>query len=119
MDYKDLLKKLVCSTDNHECMLHLCTACPGKEEFNKVLTELFEDDDYELDDTVRYKQWVHTDRTTLITVENEVHEFIDVAANLFDNLRKHHYIMKGQSTYPKDLKENLQSNVAIVLLDFA
>ena len=81
MDYKDLLKKLVCSTDNRECMLHLCTACPGKEEFNKVLTELFEDDNYELDDTVRYKQWVHTDRTTLITVENEVHEFIDVAAN--------------------------------------
>ena len=27
--------------------------------------------------------------------------------------------MKGQSTYLKDLKENLQSNVAIVLLDFA
>ena len=68
---------------------------------------MFEDDDYELDDTVRYKQWVHTDCTTLITVENEVHEFI----------RKHHYIMKGQSTYLKDLKENLQSNVAIVLLD--
>ena len=97
IDYKNLLEKLVCGTESRDCMLHRCSACPGTDNLHKFLLELFSEEDYDLDDVVSYKQWVHTDRTTLISVEHEVHEFIDAVMWRFEGLRKHYFIMKSQS----------------------
>ena len=71
------------------------------------LMELFSVEDYDPDDTVTYKQWVDTDRTTLISVEHEVHEFKDLVVRSYDELRKHQYIMKSQSADLRELKDSL------------
>jgi hypothetical protein len=53
--------RYACNTENENCMYGLCTSCPGAE----TLKVLFQN---ELDDiTVAYKQWVVTDRATLMT----------------------------------------------------
>ena len=80
--------------------------------------ELFSEEDYDPDDTVTYKQWVDTDRTTLISVEHEVHEFINLVGRSYDELRKHQYIMKSQSANLRELKDSLRSHTAVILLDF-
>ena len=119
MDYKSLLEKLVCSTENRDCMLHRCSSCPGPDKLRDFLMELFSEEDYDPVNTVTYKQWVHTDRTTLISVEHEVYEFIDLVVRSYDALRNHHYIMKSQSAYLRELKDSLGTHKAVVLLDFA
>ena len=50
---------------------------------------------------------------------HEVHEFIDLVVRSYDELRKHHYIMKSQSAYLRELKDSLGTHTAVVLLDFA
>ena len=47
-----------------------------------------------------------------------VEEFVKEICNKFHKLRAHHFIAKAQSTYLSELKENLPTNNAIVLLDF-
>lgn len=39
--------------------------------------------------------------------------------SMFDSLRWHHFIAKAQSQFFIELKENLQQNQCIALLDFA
>ena len=95
-----------------------CNSCPGTGELRDYLMELFSEEDYDPDDTVTYKQWVDTDRTTLICVEHEVHEFKDLVVRSYDELRKHQYIMKSQSADLRELKDSLRSHTAVILLDF-
>ena len=118
-DYKDLLLHMVCSTDDRECMIHLYDSCPGKEGLQAYLNEVFEQNDFDVDDVVSYKQWVHTDRTTLVSVQSPLHEFIDVVCSSFDHLRHHHFIMKAQASFLRSLKDGLAPDTAIILLDFA
>ena len=33
--YKELMGKVVCNSDNRNCMLHLCDDCPGKEALSE------------------------------------------------------------------------------------
>ena len=117
-DYKDLLLKIVCNTENHQCMLHLCENCPGKTALYDYLLGLFSDNDIDPEDIITYKQWVHTDRTDLKTFQETLNDFLDVVCDGFDELRKHHYIAKSQSAYLQNLKEQLPPNEAIILLDF-
>ena len=95
-----------------------CNSCPGTDKLRDFLMELFSEEDYDPDDTVTYKQWVDTDRTTLISVEHEVHEFIDLVVRSYDELRKHQYIMKSQSADLRELKDSLRSHTAVILLGF-
>ena len=57
-------------------------------------------------------------RTTLISVEHEVHEFKDLVVRSYDELRKHQYNLKSQSADLRELKDSLQSHTAVILLDF-
>ena len=79
-----------------------CNSCPDTDKLRDYLMELFSEEDYDHDDMVTYKQWVDTDRTTLIFVEHEVHEFKDLVVRSYDELRKHQYIMKSQSANLRD-----------------
>ena len=119
-DYKCLLKIVVCDVANRNCMLHLCDLCPGKEGLLKYLKNVFENNEYDFDDIVRYKQWVKTDSmTTLMDTSATVEDFISLSCGVFDKLRDHHFIAKAQSSYLTKLKESLSPNQLIVLLDFA
>ena len=118
-DYKYLLQKIVCNIENRNCMLHLCDSCPGKGELSNYLKLVFEENEFDLDDIVKYKQWVQTDRATLIDTSATVEDYISLTCGVFDKLRDHHFIAKGQSSYLTRLKESLSANQVIILLDFA
>ncbi|XP_060780327.1 uncharacterized protein LOC132888272 [Neoarius graeffei] len=118
-DYKELLSKMVCSTENRECMLHYCDNCPGKDGLVTYLTELFATNDIEPEDIITYKQWVLTDRTALVTLQLPVSEFIPQVCKQFNDLRAHHFVAKAQSAFLRELKDTLPHDSAIVLLDFA
>ena len=119
LDYKDLLHKIVSSSENKECMMHLCDKCPGKDSLHDYLTELFEAHDQDDDDDISYKQWDQTDRSVLLSLTVSVQEFIFIATDEIDNLRQHHYTANTQAAYIRSLKENVGAQEAVVLLDFA
>ncbi|KAG1681434.1 hypothetical protein GQR58_011827 [Nymphon striatum] len=53
-------------------MQRSCDACPGTEALKEFLEELFNENEMDDDDNVEYKQWMHTDRTQLVTVSVKV-----------------------------------------------
>ena len=65
IDYKDLFLKIVCSTENRECMLHRCSNCPGIDALKSFLEQLFDRADMDLDDMINYKRWTHDGQSNL------------------------------------------------------
>ena len=82
-------------------MFHLCPGCPDRTELSEILMNIFENNDFEIDDMVSYKQWVSTDRTSLITVQCTVNDFIETLTEKIFGLCHHHYIKVQQSSYLK------------------
>lgn len=119
LNYKDVMSKMVCSVDNRNCMLHECDSCPGKDAVTKYLTEQFHKEDMDDDDFVQYKQWLHTDRTTLVSLQLPVTEFIQTICESLDCLRQHQYIAKAQAAHLRTTKENLALDSVVILMDFA
>ena len=60
--YKDLMKLIVFSTENAECMLHRCEYCPGLNALQSFLDNEIQDMDK--DEDIFFQQWQSTDRTT-------------------------------------------------------
>ena len=118
-DYKDLLAQMVCDVTRRDCMMHSCDACPGKTALNEYLMKIFTENNVDTDDSICYKQWLHTDRTTLVDLHLPLADFLDLVCKKFDSLRQHHFITKSQAAHLKSAKENLSPDTAIVLMDFA
>ena len=70
-------------------------------------------------DTVRFKQWKSTDRSTLEEVELDVEDFVDNLTEKYIHLTEHHFIAEHQSKFFKQKKASLRSNEAVIVLDFA
>ena len=93
------LEKTVCSLENEKCMLRKdCKNCPELGELKQFLTDLSCLADV---DSISYKQWVSTDRTTLESLTKETAEFIDILAQKVFDLTSHHYVSKAQSAFLK------------------
>jgi hypothetical protein len=118
-DYHDLMKCLVCSTDEKLCMIHRCANCPNSEALRNYLESLFEGSNDNVSDQIHYKQWVTVDYTSLQDYTNNIGEFIDILVEKVEKLTCHHYIAKHQSRFLTTHKESLQPNEAIIILDFA
>ena len=117
VDYKELVAKAVCNTNLKDCMLHRCEECLGEDGVQNYLKDIFKDHDPE--ELIVFKQWIHTDRDTLDTKQLSVHDYINDLSSKLWNLSTHHYIAKEQSKHLRTLKENLECNVVIILMDFA
>ena len=112
-----MMKLLVCSTDNRNCMIHRCSDCPSSDILkNRLLSIIGEYDD---NTEVTYKQWAATDRSTLSQITTPVQEFVSVVINSLEKLTMHPYIAKSQSRYLRHLKNNIDSHSVILLVDFA
>lgn len=83
------------------------------------LIEQFRKEDMDDDDILSYKQWLHIDRTTIVSLELPVIEFNETVCKSLDILRKHHYIAKAQSAYVRSIKDSLQPGNVVILMDFA
>lgn len=74
----------------------------------------------EEDQDIEYKQWVTTDRTTLVTIKESISDFINNLAEKIVNLTRHHYTSKAQSAYLRTLKDAVKSDEECIILgDFA
>ena len=51
-----------------ETVFHLCENCPDITNLSNYLKNIFEDNDFDDDDKINYKQWVATDRTALACI---------------------------------------------------
>ncbi|XP_072043498.1 uncharacterized protein [Amphiura filiformis] len=119
-DYKDVLSKLVCSLDNRDCMIHRCPACPGDENLRAFLSTMYESADMDEDDIVSYKQWTTSGQSKLQQISDSVSDFIASLCTMADKATTHQFIVKSQSAYLRQLKENLPAATeVIVLMDFA
>ena len=58
LEYKNLMKLIVCNTENRICMIHRCDSCPGKEALLGFLQNSFTD--LEADDKIIFQQWRST-----------------------------------------------------------
>ena len=114
--YGDLMEKTVCSQENEECMMQKCKTCPGKDSLVTYLASL---EELEILEEIIIKQRISTGRTTLITIKEQVDDFISNLANKIVSLTRHHFTAKAQSTYLKELKQTLKLDECILIGDFA
>ena len=70
-------------------------------------------------DIIEYKLWVSTDKTTLETYSTTLGQYSEILINSIEKLTSHSFISRAQSVYYKKQKDTLDSNTAIVLVDFA
>ena len=78
-----------------------------------------EESNLDLDDSINYKQWIYSPRISLVDLSTTVREFLNLVIEKYDFLRNHYYTAKSQAKYLTNLKENLEENTAVVLVDFA
>ena len=119
VNYKELLERISCNLDNRNCMLRNCNNCPNVEILKEYIIELFNENNYNDDDIIKYRQWITTDRSELLIQHVDISYYIDKLVYRLDNLKPHHFITKTQASYLKNIKDNLDNKTAIVLLDYA
>jgi hypothetical protein len=122
LEYTSLMSLVVCDIHSRDCMIHRCSQCPGKDALHTHITELIHNQmEMDEDDVINFKQWGHTDRTSIVTRQECVPDFINLLCDQLDNLTTHHYIAKAQAAYLSSCKETLHEhdNTMLVLLDFA
>ena len=112
--YKDLIGMIVCSHDSKECMVHRCDKCPGTEPLKSYLENAYTD----FDEEVSFQQWQSTDRSDLVTVVMQAHEFIDFLVEKIDTLTSHSCIAKCQSKYLQRRKVEIEPDTVIAIGDF-
>ena len=76
-------------------MFHLCDTCHGKITVREYLRTMFSSHEFVDVDTITYKQWLKTDRTTIETLIAKVEGFIHIATDAIYGLRQHHYVSKA------------------------
>ena len=118
LNYKDLLKFIVCDLDKKECMVKRCPQCPATTDslIEQLKTTIGE---FEEDDTIEFSQWTTTDRSTLVQQQETVPDYIKLVVSQLQKLTSHSYVAKCQTSHLKKRKEELDGSVALILGDFA
>ena len=93
--------------------------CPGKEALSDYLSQLFSDNDIDDEDTINYKQWVHTDRTTKCYQHNSLYLIFCQKCMIWLMASGNIISSTNQSSYLRSLKENIPQDTVIILSDFA
>lgn len=125
----DFLKKIVCPFPTELCYLGLCNNCCTEENLITACKsqDLAEEDlgspeasDLEEEEDISYCQWLHQDRTNLVQLKALKSEIVEKIAAVTKKVMRHHFIMKKQQEFFKELEDRLpQENSVIVNLDFA
>lgn len=116
LDITDCMKAAVCDISSEKCMMSRCSSCPGIEGIENLLCSL---EELDLLEEITYKQWVSTDRCTLLTVTEHVDTFIESLAKKVVTLTRHHHVSQMQSRYLRELKAAIPSSECIIVGDFS
>ena len=65
LTYKDLVKKIVCNTENNKFIMHRCESCPSTVTLKEFLDQ--EVNKHEDDEKFNYCQWDTMDQAILTT----------------------------------------------------
>ena len=99
LDCKEYMNLCVCDLADPNCMFHLCESCPNITNLSNYLKNIFEDNDFDNDDKISYKQCVATDCISLACIQSAVDEFIQIANEMIYDLCHHHFIKDSQAFY--------------------
>ena len=92
-----MMQKIVCDTDNMECMVQDCEQCPGFNNLQTYLEGKFSA--FEFYNDITYSQWDSTDSTELRNYTTSVEEFIGLLLHQMDILTTHSCVAKSQVRY--------------------
>ena len=116
--YRQIMEMCVCDVDNYDCMMGHFDDCLDPSVLKSFLrNELLKTVDP--DGTIQFNQWVSTNRSQLVEEESKFDNFIENLVGKFGKLTEHHYVAKKQVEFFKQLKENIQFEECVVMLDFA
>lgn len=117
-NYKEMLTMMVCDMNSEECMFSQCDLCPGSEA---VVAQCLEGLGPQDDDVfqISYKQWVTTDRCSLLMVVESYEDFKENLLEKLSVLKKHHYVASALSTFLRAKKEQLEADECLLLCDFS
>lgn len=115
LDYRDLIKNIMCENPAKSCYFNTCKKCKGIQVLKNELREIFNENDI---DEIQYQQWRNTDRSTMVTEIISTDEFIDSLCDKILKLKTHHFVSKQQSAYVNWKKNNLLDEV-LVQCDFS
>lgn len=116
LDYKDLIKNIMCENPVKSCHFNTCKECKGTQVLKNELREIFDENDT---DEIQYQQWRNTDRSTLVTEIISTDEFIDSLCDKVLKLKTHHFVFKQQSAYFNWKKNNLLDEEVLLQCDFS
>lgn len=128
ISYREVLEQSVCSVDNQKCMFHECEQCSGEAgirkyfEINKYLQnkEIINYNIWESVTTTDNKEDIQSfKKVKLIQKSEPLSGFFDqLIRDLFD-LTVHHYIAEDQKSTYIEIKNSLDSDTGLMLMDFS
>lgn len=118
-DYKDVISFILCENPDTKCYLLKCTNCPGIKKLKDKLMDCFNNDEIYENAEIKFNQWISTDRCQLETLTKTTEDFIAYFLEKLKALIPHNFLSQQQSSFIKDLKNNLAVNEFLVSLDFA
>ena len=99
-NYRQMMRLCACDVDKFDCTMGHCDNCLDlsvlKSFLRKELLKIINPDE-----TIRFSQWVNTDRSQLVEEESEFDDFIENLVGKFGKLTKHHYVAKKQAEFFK------------------
>ena len=115
-NYHVCLDFIVCPESSSSYFLGECEICPGTAKLKENLRNAF--DEHRIDE-VRFEIWLQTDRCTLLTLVTDTDEFLDDFCKRLLKLKTHYFVSKMQSSFLKNLKENVFAGEFLICFDFA
>ena len=131
LTYRDLMDYAVCDATRGDCMMQLCADCPREDgvlcflnialgkNISADSSDSDDDSDDDLEGELRYKQWVSTDRCTLVDVVESREDFLKNLSQKISQLSKHHHLAEEQSAHFRNLKASVQPGEAVIVGDFS
>ena len=119
----------VCSTENKKCMLHECSDCLGEAHIDQYFnTHNFVQSKkkviYSCWESVKSNNKSNDDlssmfKVKLLTVTESATSFLKNLSSEIYNLTKHYYISDDQKNSFLAMKENLNEETGLMLMDFS
>ena len=115
-NYHDCLDSIVCPESSSSCFLGAWKSAQVLQNWKKKLRNAFHEHGI---DEVRSEIWLQTDRCTLQTLIMDTDEFLDDFCKRLLKLETHNFVLKMQSSFFKNLKDNLLAGEFLICFDFA
>ena len=108
-----MIEIIVCSTEKYDCMMSVCTDCPGKEA---LLDMIYSSDEYDLlPNSITHKNRLQpTELTWSVQFKRKKNFFLQKLGENIKQLKRHHYVSKTQAQFCKEKKTDLQEKECLV-----